>query len=345
MSKNVVSDVHSWDVNDTGDGGGFNSNQPLGGSKVLSIDGVGFGGEPTVIIAAKWNEGNIGAEAGLDSPEVGVFDQGSYSTGLLSKYYTMGDSTGVGIREGGTDASVDNRLTGFVKVLPNFTEYLISFDSGVPQGRHFSSMSEPNAMPDISVFKQSWASDQPLDDPDLADFIAMTWSGTSFATGGNQSGVTQYLTNLFDFDVWNGYLHHQKAGADPFLDNGEIESVITIPSHGTITDIKNDSPTFGGGATNPYYNRMSVPAWTGNGDQNLTQHLFRYLYLAVGENSRARLELGDRVSYDDCRFRRVIPHDSWSDTNVTVTTDSKQREGMTHWFITNADGTRQSGEL
>jgi hypothetical protein len=345
MTKNAVAKSWDWSADATGTGGTYNSNQPLGGDKVISIDGTNFGLAPTVIAYAKWTEGAEGEQVPLSSTDVGAdFDQGHYGGGLLPNYFTLDGSTGASNRQGGVTTET-NVMTGFMKVLPNFDEYLVAYDSGVPDGRHFSSESTPNTLPVISVLKMHWMSDEPLDNPVLADMVAMSWVGNSFAVGGNNASIAVYSSAEFAFNKWNGYLSYIGVGADPFVDNGVVELQQTIPDVGTITTIKTDAPTFGGGATNPYYNHVNFPAWSGNGDQSLTQHLFRYYYLAVGANARARLELGDNSVYANCFYRRVIPHTSWSATNVTVTTDSKQREKMTHWFITNADGTRQSGAL
>ncbi len=345
MTKNANSKLWSWFSDAQGTGGTFNSNQPLGGDEALSIDGSGFGSAPTVLIYAKWTEGSEGESVSLNSPEVGSFDSGSYATGLTPNFFTMNGSTGVSIREGGTDAVTDNRLTGFVKMVPNFTEYLISYDTGVPDGRHFSSESTPNTLPVISPLKMAWLSDQPLDDVTKADIVPYSWVGNGFSLVGNQAPTAIGAQSGFTFNKWNNFLAYQKAGVDPYLDNGISEIANTDPSVGTYTAIITDQPIFDPSADDPWFNHINFPAWTGNGDLDLTQHLFRYAYIAVGANARARLELGDNADYTLCTYKRIIAHDSWSDTNVTVTTDSKQRENMTHWFITNADGTRQSGAL
>lgn len=345
MTKNANNKLWSWASDSQGSGGTFNSNQQLGGDQVLSVDGSGFGGAPTVIMAAKWTDGKESEQVELDSPEIGDFDEGSYASGLLPKFFSMDGSTGASIREGGTDAVTDNRLTGFVKVVPNFTEYLISYDSGVPEGRNFSSTSTPETMPVISPLKMAWLSDQPLDDVTKADIVTFSWVGNRFSLVGNQAPTAIGAQSGFTFNQWNNYLAYQKAGVDPFVDNGISEIANTDPSAGTFTEVITDQPIFDPSADNAWFNHINFPAWTGNGDQDLTQHLFRYAYIAVGDNARARLELGNNADYTLCTKKRIIPHDSWTDTNVTVTTDSKQRENMSHWFITNADGTRQSGEL
>lgn len=347
MTKNAVAKNWQWDGGDTGTGGTYNSNQPGGGDEMLSINGSGFGLAPIVIAYAKWTEGNEGEQLNLTSIDVGDdFDSGSYATGLAPKLFTLDGSLGASIREGGTNAVTDNKLTGFVKVLPNFTEYLIALDMGVPVGRHFSMANAPLTLPVGSGTKLAWLSDQPLDDPALADIVPFSYVGTAsgWLLVGNQAPPPISIGSSFDFDTWNGFLAYQKAGADPVLDNGISETVTTSPSTGTLQRVTN-LPTFAASATNKYYNRVNFPAWTGNAPQDLTQHLFRYYYLAVGANARARLELGDNAVYANCGYRRVIPHTAWSDTNVTVTTDSKQRSGMTHWFITDADGVQQSGEF
>ena len=344
MTKNASS--KSWTFSATDTGGSFESSNP-DGNTTINITGTGFGTGPTINAYAKWTDGDEGAQVPLASTDVGSdFNTASYNTGLFPNYFTLDGSTGASLREGGTVATVNNRLTGFVRTFPNATEYLIAYDSGVPVGRNFSMASTPRTITTGSGLKMAWLSDQPLDNGSLSDIVAFSHIGATWILGGNQAPINIELNNTFDFDTWNGYLAYQKAGADPFIDNGLTEISQTVPSLGTHTILKTDDVIFNPAeATNAYYNHLSFPGWSGNEDQNRCQHIFRYFYFALGPNARARVELGDSSVYTSCSYRRVIPHTAWSDTAVTIDVDTKQRKGMTHWFLTNADGVRTSGVL
>lgn len=343
MTKNVVAKTWEWASGATGSGGTYNSDQPFG-ENTITITGTGFGAGPTIAIFAKWTDGVNGEEIPLSSPDIGAdFDTGNYATGFKSKYFTLGDTTGASFREGGTDASTDNRLTGFVRILSAFDTYLAAHDMGVPSGRNFSGVATANTLPSISSYKGLWLSDEALDNLTKADIVLPSWTTAAFQIAGNQAEAPITMTTDFDFDEWNSYLVYQEPGADPFVDNGITEASVTIPSQGTTTVLKTDAPTFNSSATAAQYTHVNFPAWSGNGSQDLTQHLFRYFYLATGANARARLELGNNSTYTNCTERRVVPHDSWSSTEVIATLDTLQAQNMTHWFITNASGTQQSG--
>ena len=120
------------------------------------------------------------------------------------------------------------------------------------------------------------------------------------------------------------------------------EIVRTIDT-GTSVTIVTDQPTFENGGPSEQYTHIQM--WSGNGDQDESQHLYRWYYLATGANARARIELGNNSVYEDCTRRRLVPHTTWSDTEVTTAVDEFQLANVTHWFVTNASGTRTSGTI
>ena len=119
MTKNAVGGT--WNIKRTGLGGTFNSDEPEG-LVTITATGTGFGSAPTITQFAKWTEGVVGATVPLDSQDIGSdFDSGSYQSSpfLQPKYFTLEDTVGASIREGGTTAAT-NRLTGFPQEHPAF---------------------------------------------------------------------------------------------------------------------------------------------------------------------------------------------------------------------------------
>lgn len=342
--KSILPKVWLFVPSVVGNGGTYNTDQPEGRSNTLTVNGSGFGPGPTIAKAAKWTNGVVDTLAQLDSTEHGgPMDKSHYSNNILPPYKWMDGSTGVGLRQGGIVIE-ENRRTGFVFYIPPSTEILQSFDCGVPPGRTFSGASEPYQLPwDHSVLKMTWWTNDGEVGPPKVNTCVYTWVGTEWSISGNNNRPSPFYEYAkFDFDVWNGYLLYQKAGANPGVDNGISEIAMCTPSTGTHHEVVTDQPMFPDVAE-PYYNEILVPAWCGNKSQDLCQHLYRYYYMAIGPNARARLELGNAPVYAACGRRRVIPHTTWADNQVVVETDEIQRSGMTHWFITNADGEQQSG--
>lgn len=328
--------------------GTYNSYYPDGDKpeELIVITGAGFGAGPNVVLFKDYASRDVGGTAELsDGTGVGDFDFAHYATSLLPTYQSIGGKTGITMREGGTDPNVDNRLTGFVKILDPFTDYLIAFDMGVPPGRNFSGASEPETMPSVSALKTAWLSDGALDHVEKADICTPSWTSASFALGGNNSSAHLSMGSAFDFNAWNGFLCCQIAGADPFIDNGYSETLLTT-SAGTTVKTRTNMPTFPlGNAQAAQYTHLSWPAWSGNGSQTLTQHLYSYIYFAVGPNARARVELLNDADYASATKRVALPPYSWTDTKITVVPPASLKSDMTHYCVTTAAGDRTMGEL
>lgn len=344
MAKDTNQKILQWNSGATGTSGFYNSDERPNGLVTVTGTGTGFGSPPTVTQFAKWTNGTNGEIVSLSSQEIGSpFDSGSYQSApfLQSRYFTLEDTTGASIREGGTTEAT-NRLTGFTKEHPAFSEYLLAYDMGVPPGRTFSAASTENTLPSQSGLKNFWLSDSPLGDI-ATDVVAVSYAGSDqWVVSGNGSAPPIFLVQGFSFSRWTSNLVAQKPGADPDTDNGVTEVVRTLAT-GTEVKIVTDQPTFKNGGASEQYTHIQM--WSGNGDQNKSQHLYRWFYLATGANARARMELGNNATYTSCTRRRVVPHATWSDTTVTATVDGFQLTNMTHWFVTNADGTRTSGTI
>jgi hypothetical protein len=312
-----------------------------------TITGSGFGSGPTVAIFADWMSEEEGQTAALDSPLIGSFDSGSYATGILPKYVSAFGKTGISMRQGGTNANTDNRLTGFVKQMTPFKNFYMSFEACVPSGRFFPGASSPLTMPAMSSCKPAWLSDGGLDSPTKADVVLGSWIGSNFNFLGNTCPFNIYMASSFDFDGWNSFHGCAIAGTpDAFSNLATIFSSLTN-QFGSVLDSLTTQPAFGSGATAAQYTHVNFPAWAGNGSQDLAQLIFSTFYLAVGadDSVRARLELTDSATYSGARIRRAMACDSWADGEITYTPSSKMLEGVTHWWVTTASGTQFSGEI
>jgi hypothetical protein len=311
------------------------------GNKTLTINGTGLlsgGSPPTIAIWREWMDGNTGTEFPLAATggDIGDFTAGNYATGIKGKRFTVNDSQGASIREGGFDADVDNRRAGFTKVVDPFTEILVLYSEGVPEGHYFSGTSAVETLPVPSVYKPIWLSDGPLDDPLLADIVYFSYAGVAsgWVIDGNQSPESISLgTNSYDFSKFNSRGCYQKAGADPFLDNGITRAMTSNPNSSTIIKEVLDQPMFAH-ATNARFTYINGPAWTGEANQDNVLHVHRNYYVAVGGNAGKVVVMGDASTIAACKEVRPLPHSTWTDTKFTsITASSKLREGMTHYFV------------
>lgn len=299
------------------------------------IYGSGFGSGPNVVLYGNWMDKVVDSTASISDMIVGGWDSGNYATGLLPKIKSgIGGKTGITLREGGTTASTDNRLTGFVKQFSPFTNFFIGYEICVPSGRYFPGASEPETLPAISSFKPIWLSDQALDSATKADVVLGSWTGADFNFVGNNCPYNIYMDSVFNFNAWNGFAGYAIAGADPFVNNGEMVSFKTSAS-GTTIDTVTNVPAFGASATAAQYTHVNFPAWSGNGSQDLAQALYGWLYLATGSDDavKKRLELTNNITPASATKRRQIPHVTWTDTYIDYDPDlltDEVVEGMTH---------------
>lgn len=304
------------------------------------ITGSGFGTGSSVVLFGNWMDKVVDSTASISDMIVGGWDTGNYATGLLPKIKEgIGGKTGITLREGGTNASTDNRLTGFVKQFAPFKNFFIGYEMCVPSGRYFPGASSADTLPGISAFKPIWLSDQALDSATKADVVLGSWTGADFNFVGNNCPYNIYMDSIFNFNAWNGFAGYAVAGADPFVNNGEMVSFKTSAS-GTTIDTVTNVPAFGASATDAQYTHVNFPAWSGNGSQDLAQALFAWVYISTGSDDsvKKRLELVNNLTPSSVTKRRQIPHIEWTDTYIDYDPGlltSEMVEGMTHICVMN----------
>jgi hypothetical protein len=339
MTKHAES--NSWTLSNPGVSGRYESSN-VDGNKYIDISGIGFGLASTIEIWREWTNGNTGQDVSLTAGagEIGDFTSGSYATGLPPKFFSKGNTQGASIREGGTDASVDNRRTGAIKVSDPFTEVLIMSSDAVPDGHYFTGTSAVNTLPITSNYKGIWLSDGPLDDPALADIVFFSYIGTGagWVIVGNQASDPIYMgDSSYNFNGWNYKACYQKAGTDPFLDNGITRAFMANPEGATSIVEVLDQPMFAN-ATNAQYTHVNAPGWVGENNQDNVLHIFRHYYLAVGANAGNVVVVGDDPVLSNCTQIRPLPHEIRTDTRFkSLAVSTKLREGMTHYFVMRLD--------
>lgn len=310
----------------------------------LSIVGTDFGTGPNVLLYADFTTLPTNSNAPLNCASIGLFDLDPDKGSRIPPIRTgWNNRNGIGIREGGTNASTNNRLTGFRLQYPEKTNFFASYEMCVPQGRYFSGATDFRSFPNASTIKPLWLFRGAPDSATEADIVLGSYSTPNFMFNGNQAAGTTYMADQanFDFTGWNSFSGYIIAGADPFVDNGEKWSVMTSSSGSEIDTVTN-IPAFGGGATTAKYNYLQFPGWSGNGSQDYTQHLFSYVYFAVANDNsvKARVELINNATYANATIRRVIAARSWINTNVIIKASPGMLQGITHVALTRANGTQ-----
>lgn len=420
--------------------GSYRSEYPNGdlpmppGQLRIARTGTSFGTAPTVILFGNWANKTPGDESNLDDLIVGEWNQGSYGGGLIPKYFEAFGSTGIGLRQGGTNANTDNQLTGFVKQMSATKNVFISYEMAVPPGRTFAGASLENTLPNQSTLKPCWLSKLPLDNLAQPDVVVGSWIGSNFAFIGNQCPFNISMGGGFDFTDWNAFSSYQIAGEDPQFDFGEMY-VSKTNSSGTISNTITNKPAFRRQSTIlvttaanntlysvtinginasytsdnsnqttaqiaaqiaaaitasgepvsrdtigsrvliwpndlqvdftcivganmtvteaiPELDYISFPAWSGNGSQDLCQHIFKRFYAAVSSDDsvRRRVELVNISSAENygtsaMTICRPCSFDSWTTDDVYFTPSDADKEGATHMCVVDGNTVLELTEL
>jgi len=72
--------------------------------------------------------------------------------------------------------------------------------------------------------------------------------------------------------------------------------------------------------------------------------LYDDYYLAVGENARARIEIGNNSDYYSCTNMSICTIESWGNTEIVANFNrGSLSNGMAWVFVSNSDGTISEG--
>jgi hypothetical protein len=395
----------------------------------IIINGTGFGSAPPVVIYSDWSGLVEGTTLDNSAAIVGPWTTGNYGSGLYSKVIEAHGFTGAGLREGGTNAATDNRLTGFVKTFSPKRNFFVAYEEAVPTGRHFPGATATNTLPNISTLKPVWLSDDALDEFAKFDVVIGSWTSANFGFLGNSTPYNLNMGASFDFNGYNGVMASSVAGADPYADNANLFALYCNANTATTVTTKTDAPAYyytegykpqiqttgtlfrvtingtncdyvqqAGDTTNtniatglkaaidaaaisgittsqfgsqvlaapplrstftstvsanitriqmlPQVTHINGPAWSGSSPQDLAQLVYKYMYVAVADDSSVnkRVELLDNANYLLSTMHRCIfpttGEDYWTDTSIAITPSATLRSGATHVCVTLANGSQ-----
>lgn len=310
-----------------------------------------------------------GSNFGSTGPTIVVFDDFEDNTAgsAVSTTATVGTWTSSNpiatAYDGGVvallvDATESNQLR---KSYANVQEIFLSYKVINPSGYHFPATTESGEFPPQSAWKLAWIWDEQdyLGYQGDDDICLPTWgNGTSFSLSGNDNafggtaengwigpvaGRPGTSTNWFSFKGWNRASTYLKAGADPVNDNGVIWFSGLSEEFGHKLFELTDRPVFDGD-DNAYdnaisqWNTLALSGWHRSGGLNseydsTTRAYYDDIYLAVGANAAARVEIGDNATYADCTKLAISTPTSWSDTSITATVRDGEFSGGDRVYV------------
>lgn len=294
----------------------------------ITIKGSAFGASgPTVVLFDDFENGNgtAGAAIPLSSPRVGSWTQYGQDSGR-PRYSTQARSGTHGWRasDPSFDLNVDNsnRIGQFLMHLPqSVSEVFISYAVSLPPNTTFPGSSVVGQFPSTSSWKMSWFYDGATGygSDGKADLCVPTFGGAFLIAGNDGNVVSQdewfsgMGSDWFSFNKWtriSSWLHAGSTTGTYFQSVNEDKGYKEKNWAGR-------SP-FPSGATTSW-NYMTMPGWWGNGDNTKNQITYDDVYLAIGPNSAARVEIGDAPTYTASKRLAISTPTSWSDGSITAT--------------------------
>lgn len=299
--------------------------KPTSGSNpTIEITGSGFGGAPNVIV---FDQFEAGTSAGSAIP-VTAATQGAWS-GIdgVPEYDSLAHSGKFSAR---TWAGSPRHMGQFQAKLPDGTtsvlmSYWVHIPPGTPfPGQYFSGSNIGNWSTDSS-WKMAWVYDQSYSGGD-ADVCLPTHVGYGiFQINGNDGvrfgdaeGRVGIQPDWWNWNNWMRVTTWLRANAsDPLLDGDWYFNVVSAGK--TSYTMSGKKPIFDAdGAAIKQYRNLHIPGWYREQSSQDMRPLYDDIYVAVGPNSAARIELGNASTLSKVTALEIQPVVSWADGKVTV---------------------------
>lgn len=307
----------------------------------ITITGSGFGAGPNTLVFDQFEGGADGAEVDLAKTTRGAW---SGTTTSKPVYDPIAHSGSHSIRTWVGDPG----STGQMQLdLPAGTQTaLISYWVHIPPGTPFpgdgggvGSFSLGN-----SSWKLAWIYGQSYQGGDT-DVCLPTWGGYNFYVGGNTPGIgfgdveSRVGTEWWDWNHWMrlttwldanttnptlpGRWSFQRIsaghGLSQLYDEGTGMQLLNVSDVRTSYPGDTDPrPIFSGNGV-AEFRHVHIPGWFRETSPATVRPLYDDIYVAVGANAAARVELGDAATYAAVTTLEIQPHTAWTDGQVSVT--------------------------
>ena len=300
-----------------------------------SVTGTSFGNGPTVVFFDDFENGTNGEDILIGDSAYGGFS----SAGVVSPYYTNNTSVS-GDLAFQANLSLSEGSVGVVSLPASTRDIFISWNLFLPETDN--APGEGNV--DGVNWKQMWILGESTIDDDLAVPVILAnggvWANRSYAIAGNDQLYIKYIEPTkptFEKGAWSNWKIWIKGG---FNDDGEVKfwEVISSGINSLINDTGVDTLKDGGA-----FEQVNI-----NGFGRLTNDChptFDDIYIAVGANAQARIEIGNNSTYSDCTKTSICVVTSWSDTAIQFVSyqGSFSNNETCYLFVIDSDGTASAG--
>ncbi|WP_375192841.1 hypothetical protein [Marinobacter sp.] len=312
-------------------------------SRTISITGSNFGLGPNQVLYDSFE--NPGALAG-EPISLNASITGNWS--WIHNYYTP---TYASKGKSGNSSVVAVASTGMQQLQKKFDgtqEVFVSY-SVLLDGEYFpgDKVYAPRTFSEDSSYKMLWLFDQDVGG-DSSDVCLPTHVGSKgkFYIAGNDYNMVYDVGNeWWSWDNWMRITFWLKANPEDPTAPGKV-MFETLSADKGYKRRNYNVPVFDAdGVTPKAYRQMNFPGWVRSMSGG-TRILYDDIYIALGSNSAARVEVGNAPTLNEVTKLEFLKIESWSPTEIigtypTVTDDEIKQMYL---YLTGADGiTNDSG--
>lgn len=294
----------------------------------LTITGTGFGSQTADVVMYDRFESDKAAQGDqipFTSPEIGVWTDGdnrpSYNTIAHSGKF------GANLRAGRFKLDFGKGIQEI------FLSYWVRLPDGqIFPGGNWPTGKKPKTFSKDSSWKFVWLSDRDTGG-NSSDICLPTHAGSgNFSLAGNDFILDTNIGEKETWWSWNSWMRIsiwlRANPADPTLDGDLLFQ--TISAEKGVREYKNKTPIFDGDYANrsgevyagepniQQWQRIGFPGWMRSTSDAGTTPIYDDIYIAIGENSHARVEIADSSDYKNAKKVAIQKVKSWSDTNIEI---------------------------
>jgi hypothetical protein len=282
----------------------------------ITISGSGFGTGPKVILFDDFSSGTNGSTV-RSTAKVGKWAQAgtiTYADTKLSGSY------------GARCIGESGWLKNIVEFGTSYSEVFVSSMAYVPNGYKFPAADAVETFPEISALKHQWLTYSAdgyssKSDPDIA---SPSWTGRAFySVGSNDSPISTFDQNGDVKWVWGApvrwSLWIKGNGTSATGSDGFFQAVSSAGQK--FKSYKDYKAWFNPDHTVRGFDRMYIPGFfrSGVSFSNRENYVIDDVYVAVGPNAQARVEIGNAASYSSCTKLALSTPTNWSDGSISAT--------------------------
>jgi hypothetical protein len=233
------------------------------------------------------------------------------------------------------------------------TEGFMSYWIKIPEGTYFPAASSLQTLPDKSCWKFLWFyyGELGFGNDGAADLCFPTYTGKdTLIIWGNDGGPGYNWSQpntwpdyhgdlkITDWWSWNNWMRITfwfKANESDVTLNGIYYWQIIVENNSYQENMIINNP-----ADKRKFDRMSIPGWISPNEGTNINPIYDDIYIAIGQNSAARIEIGNSSIYTNCTNLAICTVNTWSNTSISAVLRRSTLPACktVYLFVVDADG-------